>query len=118
MEQLDNNEIFDDFKPAEEQTAYVSDAICNVIEKELSEVEQFKEDFDEQLLMADNPKDILTQIIVEYIQGCGDVNQVNICSYKSKNGVALDGWGFNEVQIYILFTNMQNMNIIENLNDT
>lgn len=95
MEQLDNNEIFDDFKPAEEQTAYVSDAICNVIEKELSEVEQFKEDFDEQLLMADNPKDILTQIIVEYIQGCGDVNQVNICSYKSKNGVALDGWGFN-----------------------
>ncbi|WP_418868877.1 hypothetical protein [Segatella hominis] len=41
MEQLDNNEIFDDFKPAEEQTAYVSDAICNVIEKELSEVEQF-----------------------------------------------------------------------------
>ena len=27
MEQLDNNEIFDDFKPAEEQTAYVSDAI-------------------------------------------------------------------------------------------
>ena len=39
MEQLDNNEIFDDFKLAEEQTAYVSDAICNVIEKELSEVE-------------------------------------------------------------------------------
>ena len=34
MEQLDNNEIFDDFKLAEEQTAYVSDAICNVIEKE------------------------------------------------------------------------------------
>lgn len=31
MEQLDNNEIFDDFKLAEEQTAYVSDAICNVI---------------------------------------------------------------------------------------
>lgn len=41
MEQLDNNEIFDDFKLTEEQTAYVSDAICNVIEKELSEVEQF-----------------------------------------------------------------------------
>lgn len=39
MEQLDNNEIFDDLKLAEEQTAYVSDAICNVIEKELSEVE-------------------------------------------------------------------------------
>ena len=95
MEQLNHNEIFDDFEPKEEQTAYVSDAICNVIEKELSEVEQFKEDFDDQLLMADNPKDVLTQIIVGYIQGCGDVNQVNICSYKSKNGVALDGWGFN-----------------------
>lgn len=95
MEQLDNNEVFDDFKPAEEQTAYVSDAICNVIEKELSEVEQFKEDFDEQLLMADNPKDDLTQIIIGYVQGCGDVNHVNICSYKSKNGVALDGWSFS-----------------------
>ena len=95
MEQFDNNEIFDDFKPAEEQAAFVNETIGNVIERELTEVELFKEDFDEQLLMADNPKDNLTQIIVGYIQGCGDVNQVNICSYKSKNGVALDGWGFN-----------------------
>lgn len=74
MEQCDNYEIFDDFKPAEEQNSFINDAISNVIEKELSEVEQFKEDFDEQLLMADNPKDNLTQIIVGYIQGCGDVN--------------------------------------------
>lgn len=95
MEQFDNNEIFDDFKPAEEQAAFVNETIGNVIERELTEVEQFKEDFDDQLLMSDNPKDDLTQIIVGYIQGCGDVNQVNICSYKSKNGVALDGWGFN-----------------------
>ena len=57
MEQCDNYEIFDDFKPAEEQNSFINDAISNVIEKELSEVEQFKEDFDEQLLMADNPKD-------------------------------------------------------------
>lgn len=84
MEQFDNNEIFDDFKPAPEQVAFVNEAIGSVIEKELTEVEQFKEDFDDQLLMADNPKDDLTQIIVGYIQGCGDVNQVNICSYKSK----------------------------------
>lgn len=82
MEQCDNYEIFDDFKPAEEQNCFINDAISNVIEKELSEVEQFKEDFDEQLLMADNPKDNLTQIVVGYIQGCGDVNQVNICSYN------------------------------------
>ena len=95
MEQFDNNEIFDDFKPVEEQAAFVNETIGNVIERELTEVEQFKEDFDDQLLMSDNPKDDLTQIIVGYIQGCGDVNQVNICSYKSKNGVALDGWGFN-----------------------
>lgn len=95
MEQFDNNEIFDDFKPAEEQAAFVNETIGNVIERELSEVELFKEEFDDQLLMSDNPKDNLTQIIVGYIQGCGDVNQVNICSYKSKNGVALDGWGFN-----------------------
>ena len=96
MEQFDStSEVFDDFKPAEEQGAFVNETIGSVIEKELTEVEQFKEDFDDQLLMADNPKDDLTQIIVGYIQGCGDVNQVNICSYKSKNGVALDGWGFN-----------------------
>lgn len=95
MEQFDNNEIFDDFKPAEEQVAFVNEVIGSVIEKELTEVEQFKEDFDEQLLMADNPKDDLTQIIIGYVQGCGDVNHVNICSYKSKNGVALDGWSFS-----------------------
>ena len=37
----------------------------------------------------------MTDIVVQYIQGMGDVNQVNICSYQSKNGVALDGWGFS-----------------------
>ena len=103
MEQFDNNEIFDDFKPAEESAAFVNETIGNVIERELTEVELFKEDFDEQLLMADNPKDNLTQIIVGYIQGCGDVNQVNICSYKSKNGVALDGWGFNPIILNQLY---------------
>lgn len=95
MEQFDNEEIFDDFKPTEEQAAFVNETIGNVIERELTEVEQFKEDFDEQLLMADNPKDNLTQIVIGYVQGCGDVNHVNICSYKSKNGVALDGWSFS-----------------------
>ena len=96
MEQFDSNsEVFDDFKPAEEQGAFVNETIGNVIERELTEVEQFQEDFDEQLLMADNPKDDLTQIIIGYVQGCGDVNHVNICSYKSKNGVALDGWSFS-----------------------
>lgn len=81
---------FDDFKPVGE-TVVVNKEIGKVLEKELSEVEQFKEDFDEQLMLSDRPKDQLTDIVVQYIQGVGDVNQVNVCSYQSKNGVALDG---------------------------
>lgn len=93
---MDNQvDEFDDFKVPEEETAYVNDSIGRIIEKELTQVEQFKEDLDDQLMMSDSPKDTLTEMIVGYIQGCGDVNQVNICSYKSRNGVALDGWGFN-----------------------
>lgn len=85
---------FDDFKPVGE-TVKVNKEIGKVLEKELSDVEQFKEDFDDQLMLSDRPKDQLTDIVVQYIQGMGDVNQVNICSYQSKNGVALDGWGFS-----------------------
>lgn len=88
----DNNE-FDDFKVAE--SSYASDIIGSVLEKEHSEIERFKEDFDDQLAMADDAKDELTNIVVGYIQGVGDVNQVNLCSYRAKNGIALDGWGFN-----------------------
>lgn len=85
---------FDDFKPAEvEEPAFVNESISRIMEKELTAVEQFKEDLDDQLMMSDSPKDLLTEMIIGYIQGCGDVNQVNICSYKAKNGVALDGWG-------------------------
>lgn len=87
-------EEFDDFKPVGETTVFNKE-IGKVLEKELSEVEQFKKDFDEQLMLSDRPKDQLTDIVVQYIQGVGDVDQVNICSYQSKNGVALDGWGFN-----------------------
>ena len=92
-----SNEIFnefDDFQPAEAPT-YVNEAISKVYEKELSEIEQFKVDLDDQLLMADSPKDQLTEMIIGYIQGVGDVNQVNICSYRAKNGVGIDAWGFN-----------------------
>ena len=85
---------FDDFK-VPETAAYVNDAIGRVFEKELTEVEQFKEDLDDQLLMSDNPQDELTEMIIGYIQGAGDVNQVNICSYRAKNGVGIDAWGFS-----------------------
>ena len=95
MEQFDNNEVFDDFKPAEETAAFVNESIGNVIEKELTEVEQFKEILDEPLLVAEHPKDMLMATVVKYIQGCGDINQVYFCSYNSMRGVALDGWGFS-----------------------
>ena len=89
-------EQFDDFKVAEE-TPEVENAIANtIVAKELTEVEQYKEDIlDEILGMADSPKDELTKLVVGYIQAMGDVDQVNICSYDNGNGVALDGWGFN-----------------------
>lgn len=87
------NNQFDDFKPSE--TSYVSEAISKVFEKELSEVEQFKEELDDQLTLADDPKEELTNMIIGYIQGMGDVDQVNICGYDNGKGVALDAWGFN-----------------------
>ena len=89
----ENNNLFDDFKAPE--ASYVSEAISKVFEKELSEVEQFKEELDDQLTLADDPKEELTNMIIGYIQGMGDVDQVNICSYDNGKGVALDAWGFN-----------------------
>lgn len=91
MDEINNQ--FDDFKPAE--ASYVSEAISKVFEKELSEVEQFKEELDDQLTLADDPKEELTNMIIGYIQGMGDVDQVNICGYDNGKGVALDAWGFN-----------------------
>ena len=91
MDEINNQ--FDDFKPSE--ASYVSEAISKVFEKELSEVEQFKEELDDQLTLADDPKEELTNMIIGYIQGMGDVDQVNICSYDNGKGVALDAWGFN-----------------------
>ena len=90
-EQIDE---FDDFKTPTE-SLFVNESINNVFTKELTEVEQFKADLDETLEMSDNPKDELTSIIIGYIQGMGDVDQVNICSYDNGSGVALDGWDFN-----------------------
>lgn len=85
---------FDDFKTSGD-SPYVNETIGKVFEQELTEVEQFKDELDEQLMMADSPQDELTEMIIGYIQGAGDVNQVNICSYRAKNGVGIDAWGFN-----------------------
>ena len=49
---MDNNiEEFDDFKPAGEINVENKE-IKKVLEKELSEIEKFKVDFDEQLQMS------------------------------------------------------------------
>lgn len=89
-------EEFNDFKAAEKTVEVESIVVDTIVAKELTEVEQYKEDvLDEILGMAENPKDELTQLVVGYIQAMGDVDQVNICSYDNGNGVALDGWGFN-----------------------
>ena len=93
MENNQDWQDFDDFKPAEE--SFVNENIGRVLQKEQTQVEEFKENFDEQLLMVEHPEDQLTEIVIDYIQGVGDVNQVNLCSYKAKNGVALDAWGFS-----------------------
>lgn len=86
---------FDDFKDPSTDSDYVNPVITGLFEKELSEVEQFKADFDETLEMSDDPRTSLTETIVGYIQGLGDVNQVNLYSYDNGNGVALDGWAYN-----------------------
>lgn len=87
---------FDDFKPVEDNTESENTIANAIVAKELTEVEQYKEDYiDDVLEMSDNPKEELTQMIVGYIQAMGDVDQVNLCSFDNGNGVALDGWGFN-----------------------
>lgn len=91
----DQIDEFDDFKVTSEPT-YVNESIGNIFAKELTEVERFKREvIDDTIEMSDNPKAPLTEMIVGYIQGMGDVDLVNICSYDNGSGVALDGWAFN-----------------------
>lgn len=92
---MENEFTFDDFKEAEETPQYINDSISNVFEKERTAVEQFKQRLDDQLQLSDYPKAQLTEVAIGYIQGAGDINQVNTCEYYSKNGVALDAWGFS-----------------------
>ncbi len=84
---------FDDFKTPE--TVYVNRDIADILLKEQTEVEEYKENLDDQLMMSDRPSDTLTEIAVGYIQNIGDVNQVEICNYRAKSGVGIDAWGFN-----------------------
>ena len=53
---MENEFTFDDFKEAEETPQYINDSINNILEKELTAVEAFKQDFDDQLMISDDPK--------------------------------------------------------------
>ena len=87
-------EQFDDFKVAKVDDG-VNDTVKKVIEKELSELEAFKADNDEMIFGYEEPKQALTEMMVEYIQNVGDVNDVNFCSFYSGNGEAIDAWGYS-----------------------
>ena len=87
-------EEFDDFKPAKVDDG-VNDTIKKVIEKELSELETFKADNDDMIFSYEEPKQALTEMMVEYIQNVGDVNEVNYCSFNTGNGEAIDAWGYS-----------------------
>lgn len=90
----DQFEEFDDFKPAKVDDG-VKDSVKKVIEKELSDLETFKADNDDMLYGYEKPKQALTEMMVEYIQNVGDVNEVNYCSFNSGNGEAIDAWGYS-----------------------
>lgn len=87
-------EEFDDFKPAKVDDG-VNDTVKKVIEKELSELETFKADNDDMIFSYEEPKQALTEMMVEYIQNVGDVNEVNYCSFNTGNGEAIDAWGYS-----------------------
>ena len=70
---MSENTTFDDFK---EQESYVNETIGRVIEKQQTEVEDFKENsIDMTLLMSNSPKDELRDMYVQYIQGAGDISR-------------------------------------------
>lgn len=90
----DEEEKFDDFHLPQTEAENVDPTINKIVEKESSEVEQFKADFDEQLQMSDDPRSELTNLAIDYIQGSGDVDEVSQVSYNKANSVAIDGWSF------------------------
>lgn len=87
-------EEFDDFKPAKVDDG-VNDTVKKVIEKEMSDLEAFKADNDDMIFSYEEPKQALTEMMVEYIQNVGDVNEVNYCSFNTGNGEAIDAWGYS-----------------------
>lgn len=87
-------EEFDDFKPAKVDDG-VNDSVKKVVEKEMTELKTFKVDTDDMLFGYEEPKQALTDMMIGYIQNVGDVNEVNLCSFNSGNGEAIDAWGYS-----------------------
>jgi len=87
---------FDDF-PYEDSDRVAEDnpVTRNIVEKELSEVEQFKIQTDDLLEGEMDPHSALMDMSMRYIQASGDVDDINECSYTNGNMVAIDGWAFN-----------------------
>ena len=86
------SEEFNDF-PAEGQEQE-NRTVPPVIQRELTETEKFKKDFDEELEGDDDPEAGFTNQAIEYIQASGDVDDVSQVSYSRGNTVAIDGWSF------------------------
>lgn len=89
-----SDELFDDFKPIVQDDG-VNATVKKAVEKELSELESFKSDNDDIIFGSEDPKTVLTEMMVEYIQNVGDVNEVNYCCYNSGSGAAIDAWGYS-----------------------
>jgi hypothetical protein len=98
----ESGEHFDDFLPADGQEQQSSE-ISKILQKELTETEEFKEEFDDVLAMSDDPKAALTEQAVQYVQASCDADEVNLVSYSKRNNGAINGWGFkgDEDQTYV-----------------
>lgn len=94
------NDEFDDFKPAEVNDG-VNPDVKKAIAREMSELEIFKTDIDDILYSNEEPKMVLTEMMSEYIQNVGDVNEVNFCAYNSGTGEAIDAWGYSGDDEYV-----------------
>ena len=88
----DTNSDFTDFP--EEGQEQESRTVPPAIQRELTETEKFKKDFDEELEAYDDPEAEFANLAIEYIQASGDVDDVSLVSYSRGNTVAIDGWSF------------------------
>ena len=87
----ESSDYFNDFSEQEQEYSQTTEAF----QRELTETEKFKKDFDEELGLSDDPEAELANLAIEYIQASGDAAEVNQVNYSSRNAGAIDGWGFS-----------------------